>query len=414
MDAGPSVHLGLVMPAPFHWRSAVLRYAAAIVFPAVGLGLSLLLYPFAPHLPALLFLGSVAITAWFGGLRAGLLATLLSVLLTNFFFHAPRYQLTLNMEEGIELAIFASIAALISKLVAERHFALMELRQTNERLEELVAERTAELRQANVLLREANRQLQAEIRERQQMAQELKRSNAELEQFASAASHDLQEPLRTINAFSQLLDRRVRGVLSPEDVELLQIIQNAAQRMRGLITDLLAYARLGGSQRTQDLVGMQDVLSAVGEQLKLSISETGSEVTCLGSLPEVWGDRTQFVQLFQNLIGNAVKYRHPDRPLRVEISCRQENGEWAFSVKDNGIGFEAGQAELIFGVFKRLHGREIPGTGIGLALCRKIVETHGGRIWATSEPGKGSTFTFTLPVKRKAGENPGNQAAASA
>ncbi len=379
------------------------------MLPAIGLLLSTALYPLGTHLPSLVFLGTVAVTAWYGGLRAGYAATVVSVLAMNFFFHPPQYRLTFTTEAGIELFIFAAIATMTSKLVAERHSALEQLYRTNERLEELVAERTRELSRANELLLRVNSKLQSEILERQQAERELSRSNEELEQFASAASHDLQEPLRTIASLSQLLERNYRNRLEPEAQELLDAVRQAVVRMGLLVADLLEYARLGG-QKKEELVDCNEALATALEQLRTSIVDTGSDVTS-DSLPSVAGNRTQLVQLFQNLVGNAVKYRSSDRPLRVHVSTQREDGHWTFSVADNGQGFDPSKADRIFGVFKRLHGRDIPGTGIGLALCKRIVEHHGGSIHAQSEPGRGSTFVFTLPMPRKeSGETAGTPA----
>ena len=226
----------------------------------------------------------------------------------------------------------------------------------------------------------------------------LKRSNWDLEQFASMASHDLREPLRSIGIFSSLLSKRYEGKLDAEADEYINFIQTAVARMNSLITDLLAYARVPISEvspklNTQSQLVFQETLW----NLRAAIDESGAVVTH-GDLPTVPFDGQQLSQMFLNLIGNAIKYRRNDESPRVHVSAKLTTNEWTFSVSDNGLGFAQAEAERIFTVFKRLHGREYEGTGIGLAICKRIVERHHGRIWATSEIGVGSIFHFTVPL----------------
>jgi PAS domain S-box-containing protein len=226
---------------------------------------------------------------------------------------------------------------------------------------------------------------------------ELARSNAELEQFAYVASHDLQEPLRMVSSYTQLLARRYVGRLDADADEFIGYAVDGAQRMQQLITDLLAFSRVG--TRGKELVPMESQAAyeeALGN-LAVSIEESGA-VLSADPLPAVRGDHQQLVQLFQNLIGNAVKFCQGEAP-RVHVSAREEGAEWIFSVADNGIGMDPQYFERIFIIFQRLQGRhEFPGTGIGLALCKKIVSRHHGRIWVESTPGEGSTFYFTIPA----------------
>ncbi|MBP7146729.1 MAG: MEDS domain-containing protein [Acidobacteria bacterium] len=256
--------------------------------------------------------------------------------------------------------------------VTERHRAVMALEQARA----AIAERSAELERLN---------------------QELARSNSELEQFAYAASHDLQEPLRMVTAYTQLLDRRYRGRLDAGADAYLEFIVRGATRMQALIQDLLAYSRVrsGGADP-----GPAECAAALGEALEalcLQVEETGAEVTA-GELPLVRARPRMLAELFQNLVGNAIKFRGPDPP-RIRVSARPAGALWEIAVSDNGIGIERQFFQKIFEVFERLHGDEhSSGTGIGLAICKKIVETHGGRIWVESEPGRGSTFRFTLPA----------------
>ena len=228
-------------------------------------------------------------------------------------------------------------------------------------------------------------------------AEELRRSNQELEQFAYVASHDLQEPLRMVAGFTQLLAKRYQGKLDKDADEFIAFAVDGATRMQALIKDLLAYSRVGTRGGPFTAVDCNAALAKVLDNLKAAISDAQATVT-QDSLPTVAGDETQIQQLLQNLIGNGIKY-HDSRPPQIHVGCARDGDMWRFSVKDNGIGIEPEHAERIFVIFQRLHTqKEFPGTGIGLALCKKIVERHRGRIWVESEPGKGSTFYFTLPA----------------
>jgi PAS domain S-box-containing protein len=231
--------------------------------------------------------------------------------------------------------------------------------------------------------------------------EELARSNAELQQFAYVASHDLQEPLRMIGSYTQLLERRYGDRLDSDAREFMAFIVDGATRMKQLIEDLLAYSRVGTRGKELRTVSAQAALDRALVNLRAAIESSGAEIT-RDALPEVSGDDTQLTQLFQNLIGNAIKFRKKDEPLHVRVGVADAGDEWRFSVRDNGIGIERQYFERIFMVFQRLHTRdEYPGTGIGLAICKKVVDRHRGRIWVESAPGKGSTFIFTLPKIQK-------------
>src|SRR2546427_1005750 len=228
-------------------------------------------------------------------------------------------------------------------------------------------------------------------------AEELERSNAELQQFAYVSSHDLQEPLRTLASYSQLLSRRYKGKLDQDADDYIGFIVDGAKRMKALINDLLIYSGVNTRGKPLGPTDCENVLNAALTSLQLTIRESGAIVT-QDPLPTVMGDESQLGQLFQNLIGNGIKYRNSSAP-EIHVSCRQEGLDWLFSVKDNGIGIDPQYAERIFVIFQRLHTRaEYPGTGIGLAVCKKIVECHDGRIWVESELGKGAPFCFTLPA----------------
>jgi PAS domain S-box-containing protein len=226
-------------------------------------------------------------------------------------------------------------------------------------------------------------------------AEELKRSNGELEHFAYIASHDLQEPLRKIAGFTELMAKRYRGEMGPDADRFIGHIVEGANRMRALINDLLSYSRITTRGREFSPVDLNAVLGQVLSDMELALRDSGASVVS-DTLPTVMADGPQMGQVFQNLIGNALKFRG-EAPPRVRVSVGRSNGEWLFSVRDNGMGFEAEYSERVFLMFQRLHSRtEYPGTGIGLALCKRIVERHGGRIWAEPEPGKGTTFHFTI------------------
>lgn len=240
-------------------------------------------------------------------------------------------------------------------------------------------------------------ELNREISERKKAEEDLRRSNENLEQFAYVASHDLQEPLRVMASYSQLLERRYKNKLDTGANEFIGFIVDAAGRMQRLINDLLAYSRVGRKDGLLSEVDCNEVLRRVIESMSAIIEPTNAKVTS-DVLPALKGYESSLVQLFQNLIGNALKF-HGKEPPWVHVSARENNKEWIFSVKDNGIGIEPQYRERIFLIFQRLHSKEeYPGTGIGLSICKKIVENYGGRMWVESEPQKGSTFYFTIPT----------------
>jgi PAS domain S-box-containing protein len=228
-------------------------------------------------------------------------------------------------------------------------------------------------------------------------AKELQRSNADLEQFAFVASHDLQEPLRNVTACVQLLQKRCKGELGTETEQFMGFALDSVTRMRDLINDLLTYSRVGTQGRPFEPTNCEEVLYHVKANLASAIARTGAVVT-RDPLPVVSGDPTQLVQVFQNLIANAIKFHGNGRAPKVHITAVENEHQWTFSVKDNGIGIEPQHLDRIFTVFQRLHRKtEYEGTGIGLAIVKKIVNRHRGEVWVESEPGTGSSFYFTLP-----------------
>jgi len=244
--------------------------------------------------------------------------------------------------------------------------------------------------------------------EHRRAQEELLRSNRDLEQFAYVASHDLQEPLRMVAIFTQMLAERFRGKLDEESERYMGFVVEGATRMQGMIEDLLTFSRLGRGGIQRAAIDCEEVLRKALGNLAGAIQESGATVSHQ-PLPVVVADAALLLQLLQNLIGNAIKFRSAEPP-KIDVSACQEAHEWVFAVRDNGIGISPEYAESIFVIFRRLHTRqEYPGNGLGLAICKKVVEQHGGRIWVESQPGEGSTFKFSLPRHPSASESEGDR-----
>ncbi|MGC2552350.1 MAG: ATP-binding protein [Candidatus Sulfotelmatobacter sp.] len=243
-------------------------------------------------------------------------------------------------------------------------------------------------------LRQSRRQAEEDLARK---VEELARSNADLEQFAYIASHDLQEPLRMVTAYTQLLAERYRGKLDAEADKFIGYASEGAMRMQVLIQDLLAFSRVGRAESSDANIDCNGVMEEVLQTLSAAVQESGAVIS-YSQLPQIQGDRTQLGQVFQNLIANAIKFRGKEPP-KISVLAENKDDQWWFEVSDNGIGIPPENAGHVFEVFYRLHARsEYPGNGIGLAICKKIIERCGGRIWVESQSGSGSHFKFTLPV----------------
>lgn len=270
------------------------------------------------------------------------------------------------------------------------------VRRSRDEFEMRLMEKTAELNKtADKLQNEflVRQEMEAEL---QTAIEKVERTNSEFEQFSYVVSHDLQEPLRMISSYMQLLERRYRGQLDDDAHEFIDFAVDGAKRMQILIADLLAYSRVGTRGKPFEPTDSGRVLDQTLTNFGELIAENGATVTH-DALPTVMADGVQLTQVFQSLLSNAIKFQGDASP-EIHFGAERMNGEWLFSVRDNGIGIESEYFEKIFVIFRRLHtGQEYPGTGIGLAISKRIIERHGGRIWAESEPGKGATFHFTIP-----------------
>lgn len=273
------------------------------------------------------------------------------------------------------------------------------LAQANRELRHEIRERE----RTEAQTRQTNAELEARVTER---TRELERSNEELERFAYVASHDLREPLRMVKSYTQLLARRYRGKLDPTADEFIDYAVEGCDRMGELIHDVLEYSRVGRREQSEP-VEAAEVLEVARQNLKLAIEESGAQIT-VGALPRLHCRRSDLVALLQNLVGNAIKYRG-DAPPNIHVGAERREHEDMVYVRDDGIGLDTQKhGERIFGMFQRLHPRgEYGGTGMGLALCKKIVETHGGRIWVESEPGQGATFYCAFPREPSPGASAG-------
>jgi signal transduction histidine kinase len=380
------------------WRGYLLAVVVVVVTSALRLLLLdlevLIGYTF------LLYALPVLACAWVGGLGPGFAATLLSALAADFLFHEPRFSLEIGRRDVGPFLIFLLEGLLISALGDHLRRTLDRLHASHAGLEGRVAARTAALQAANRRLAEEAVERERVTQGLTELTRRLEISNRELQDFASVASHDLQEPLRKIQAFGDRLAVRCADQLGPEGNDYLRRMQNAAGRMQTLINDLLAFSRVTTKAQPFVPVDLARVAREVVSDLEARIEQSGATVE-VGDLPVLDADPLQMRQLLQNLLGNALKFARPDIAPRVRLGTEEgaEPGTVRLAVADNGIGFDEKYLDRIFTVFQRLHGRgAYEGTGIGLAVCRKIAERHGGAITARSRPGEGATFLVTLPL----------------
>jgi signal transduction histidine kinase len=363
-------------------RSAILRYSVAVAATLVATVLRLFLESvLGDRSPLIMMAGAVVFSAWFGGYGPGLLSMTLGLVAIDYLFIGPAYSLVVATRA--ELAMLAQFVLLCLMMI----LIIEQLHRAGRRL----SEAAEGLRQANLGLESARLAI-LKANER------LRESNEDLQRFAYAASHDLQEPLRMVASYSRLLVRSNAGRLDADSEEFAHYIEQGVRRMQVLITDLLEFSRVSNEPAQAELVDSHEVLTWVLDSLKTAIEESGARITVDAQLPPVRMNRSRLSQLFQNLIGNAIKYRGEQPPV-IHIGAQGDETHVRFSVRDNGMGIDPAYHDRIFGLFQRLHGaQEYPGTGIGLAVAKRIVERHGGRIWVDSRAGSGSTFYFTVPA----------------
>jgi len=343
-----------------------------------------------------IYLLAIVVISQTCGKRASFIACGLSVFCFDYFIMPPRFTFA-HAEPSMFLSILVMfvVAASISHLTGQvKSFA--------DQLELRVAQRTDELQKANDDLRkEVDQRIRAE-ESLESLIQELSASNAVLAQMARIASHDLQEPLRVIQGYCDLLKRRYEKNLDSDGKEFLDFIVDGTHRMEALIQGVLSHARVKQGIERFQLTDLNEVFDEALSNIAVSIEQSGAKVE-KEPLPKVCGDRTQLVQLLQNLVLNAVRFRS-EEPLVVHVSSERVGEKWRMSVSDNGIGIDPKYHNEVFGMFRRLSSRMVPsGSGIGLAICKSVVENHGGKIWVDSEAGKGSTFRFCLPAREHVG-----------
>jgi signal transduction histidine kinase len=374
---------GFNLTLPFAINPAV-RYAGTLALVGIALLIRMLIAPPEAGLPFVTFFPTTAIAAIIFGFVPGLLAAVLSSILAGMLFLPPMVADSFTFWSQV---VFLGDAVLVCWAIRLMHTyqdryreALKTLLATNQTLENEIEER----KKAEAAL-EANGKL-------------LLASNEALKQFNYVVSHDLRAPLRTITSYLQLLARDYKGKLDAEANIFIDFTTDAAKRMARLIEDLMKYAQIDTQTKEFTSVSLDELAQNVLEDIQVAILESGASVS-VAKLPTVLGDDVQLSQLIQNLVANAIKYRSSGRAAKIAIDCRRDGDFWRISVADNGIGIDPRQFARIFQVFKQLHPSGVyEGTGIGLSICKRVVEHHGGRIWVESEPGQGSTFFFTIPA----------------
>src|ERR1035437_1606133 len=367
------------------------RYAVSVLalFLAAALTLFIVHFKLPRQINGYAFLLVIIGSAWWGGYGPGLVTTFTTLLLGPYLTQATY---SIRHPNFANVPMIVLISVLISRMAGARQ----KLREANEMLDERVRQRTVELERVNGSLREREVQLVAQ-------AERLSESNADLEQFAYFASHDLQEPLRMIAVYTELLEQGQRSPFDEHPSTYVQVVRDSVRRLEVLVRDLLEYSRAIHSERLELAeIDSREALEVAKTNLKSKIDGASAEIKA-NDLPKLIAPPGQLIQIFQNLIGNALKYRGTEPP-RVTIAAAKKQNEWIFSVKDNGIGISSEYHDMIFVPFKRLHGPQYPGSGVGLAICRRIIERLGGKIWVESELGHGATFYFTIPAAAPEGD----------
>jgi light-regulated signal transduction histidine kinase (bacteriophytochrome) len=314
-----------------------------------------------------------------------------SILIAHFFYFPSILACLWWKKKGLIIPVFLAIILIIFNIIPD--YTIFNLETVNNCL------RAISLIIVGIVISILSEHISKRQVEFNQITEDLRRSNEDLQQFAYVASHDLQEPLRAIVSFSQLLEEKYQGKIDKDSKEFIHFITDGAKKMNTLIKDLLLYSRITTQAKPSKLTNLEDVINDALFNLKESIEESRAIIT-YDEMPTLKIDRTQFIQLFQNLISNAIKFRREEPP-KIHIGVNKIDNEWFFSVKDNGIGIEQKYFSKLFNIFYRLHTKEeYPGTGIGLPICKKIIQRYGGKIWVESEVGKGSTFYFTIKLKK--------------
>lgn len=373
-------------------------YLITILLVALATVFSFLLSPYLPHGGLMIYILVVAIVATRFGLAPSLLCWLLSVISYQYFIVPPRF----SFEIADERYLFSFLVVLILAFVMGRRTALIKRYASH--LENLVTEKTADLVKVNHSLAAEIEQHKVTEVHLQQVVKELTKANSALESFAKLASHDLREPLRGIRGFVDIIQQRYGSTLTVEIMEFMSHIQDCVDRMDKLIQGLITCAQIEAADNQFAECDLREIAKEAIANLSVSIAESKCTIT-LDSLPTLKVDRFQLVHVFQNLIANAIKFRS-DRPLEIRIGVEKDETQHVIFVSDNGIGIDNKYLRQLFKMFQRLHSAgKYPGSGLGLAMCKTIVENHGGKIWVESEPDAGSTFKFTLLQNSQKREN---------
>ncbi|MFX1372558.1 MAG: ATP-binding protein [Promethearchaeota archaeon] len=314
-----------------------------------------------------------------------------SILIAHFFYFPSILACLWWKRKGIFIPIFLAVVLVLFNIIPEVDFFSIEVVNNFLRAISLII--------IGIIVSLLSEHIAKEEIEFNEIMNDLKRSNEDLQQFAYVASHDLQEPLRAIVSFSQLLEERYSDKINSNGAEFIHFIIDGAKKMNILIKDLLSYSRITTQAQPSKLTNLEEVLKEALFNLQEAIKESDAIIT-YDEMPILKVDKIQFIQLFQNLISNSIKFRKQESP-KIHIGIKKINDKWLFSIKDNGIGIESKYFNKLFNIFYRLHTKEeYPGTGIGLPICKKIVQRYGGEIWVESEYGKGSTFYFTIAQEK--------------